>query len=142
MTKCYSELIALPTFEARFNYLYVGSKVGNPTFAAERYLNQSFYNSWEWKHIIRPRIITRDSGRDMALKGYDIFGRVILHHINPITIQDIEEMTPAVTDPENIVCVSNETHNAIHFSNKDGFLGEFVERKPNDTCPWRNTRNG
>ena len=137
MTKCYSELIKFKTFEERFDYLYIGKRVGEPTFAAERYLNQAFYNSWEWKHIIRPRIITRDIGRDMALLGHEIHGLVILHHIDPITMQDIEEMTSKVTDPENLICVSADTHRAIHFSTKDAFMGCFVERKPNDTCPWR-----
>lgn len=136
MTKCYSELIKLPTFEERFNYLKCNGKVGEPTFAAERYLNQSFYNSEDWKPI-RRKIIVRDSGRDMALEGFDIFGTVIVHHINPITIEDLEEMRPCVTNPENLVCVSVLTHNAIHYSDMSLLPALPNERKPNDTIPWR-----
>ena len=138
MSKCYSELITLPTFEERFEYLKLNGEVGKPTFAAERYLNQAFYNSYEWRHKIRPRIITRDSGRDMALLGYDIYGQVLIHHINPITIEDIERMLSKVTDPENLVCVSYDTHQAIHYGSLERLPALPTERTPNDTIPWRN----
>lgn len=138
MIKSYSELITLPTFKERFEYLKIGQGIGELTFGAERYLNQAFYNSWEWKHNIRPKIIVRDSGRDMALLGYDIFGDVYIHHINPITIEDIESASTLVVDPENLICVSFLTHQAIHYGSFDSIPALPNERKPNDTIPWRN----
>lgn len=137
MIKSYSELITLSTFKERFEYLKIGQGVGELTFGAERYLNQAFYNSWEWKHRIRPKIIVRDNGKDMALNDYDIFGQVLIHHINPITIEDIENADPKVTDPENLVCVSFLTHQAIHYGSFDRIPALPTERQPNDTIPWR-----
>lgn len=137
MIKCYSELITLPTFAERFEYLKLDGKVGSPTFAAERYLNQAFYNSWQWRHDIRPKIIVRDGGRDMGLEGFNIFGQVLIHHINPITIEDIENMSNAVYDPENLICVAYDTHQAIHYGDGSKLLAVPQERKPFDTCPWR-----
>lgn len=137
MIKSYSELISLPTFKERFEYLKIGQGIGELTFGAERYLNQAFYNSWEWKHDIRPKIIVRDGGRDMALLGYDIYGDVYIHHINPITIEDIESASPIVTDPDNLICVSFLTHQAIHYGSFDSIPALPTERKPNDTIPWR-----
>jgi hypothetical protein len=132
----YSELIALPTFEERFEYLKLEGVVGSDTFGAERYLNQAFYNSPEWKDI-RDRIIIRDGGCDLAVAGRDIFKRVIIHHMNPVDVQDICNMTAFLTDPEYLVCVSHITHNAIHYGNADILPKTFSERRPNDTCPWK-----
>jgi len=137
MTKTYSELISIPTFEGRFEYLKIGKGVGELTFGAERYLNQAFYASDLWRKRTRPRIIVRDGGLDMALIGYNIYGDVYVHHINPITIEDIEQGSPDVYDPENLICVSFLTHQAIHYGSFDRIPALPDERKPNDTIPWK-----
>ena len=136
--RTYGELIQLPTFKERFEYLRLDGVVGEQTFGAQRYLNQKFYQkSPEWKRI-RRKVIMRDMGRDMALEGYDIFGTIIVHHLNPITLDDINNLTDLLLNPDYLVCVKPSTHNAIHYGDETVLrTNVVVERKPNDTCPWR-----
>lgn len=137
MIRRYSELIQLSSFEERFNYLKLHGNVGYETFGFDRYLNQKFYKSAEWKHI-RDIVIVRDMGCDMALRSHDINGKIIIHHMNPMSIEDLETNPSLLFDPEFLVCVSQETHNAIHYGD-DSILNKnkFEERVPNDTIPWR-----
>lgn len=134
--KTYSELIELPTFEERFEYLQLKGIVGQETFGFDRYLNQILYNSKEWKHL-RNEIIVRDNGCDLALEGFEIHGRILIHHINPITIDDVIKRRGIVFDPENLVCVTHNTHNAIHYGDKSLLITGPIERRANDTCPWK-----
>lgn len=134
--KTYSELIALPTFEERFEYLQLKGTVGQETFGFDRYLNQILYNSKEWKHL-RNKIIVRDNGCDLALEGFEIYGRILIHHINPITIDDVIKRREIVFDPENLICVTHNTHNAIHYGNKSLLITGPIKRRANDTCPWK-----
>lgn len=148
--KTYSELIKLPTFEERFEYLRTASRIGESTFGSDRYLNQMLYTSKLWDEV-KTEIIIRDNACDLAMPGYDIRGKVILkdgrefkkagmiivHHINPITKQDILNRDPKVFDPENLICVSFKTHNAIHYGDLNSLTLPPKERTPNDTCPWR-----
>lgn len=138
MIKTYSELIQLPTFKERFDYLYVGGQVGAKTFGAERYLNQVFYKSSEWIEL-RNEIILRDNACDLGIDGREIQNKrlVRIHHINPITIDDIKNRSSILTDPENLITCLNKTHQAIHYTGWDGVLKDPVERTLNDTCPWR-----
>lgn len=135
--RTYHELVKLKTFEERFDYLMLKGKVGIETFGFDRYLNQILYNSPEWKSL-RDKIIIRDNGNDLGLDGYQIFGKVIIHHINPITLDDVLDHSPDVFNPEYLICTAHKTHNAIHYGietySKDI---QIVERKPNDTIPWR-----
>ena len=135
-TKLYSELITIPTYEERFKYLQLKGAVGNDTFGYDRYLNQILYNSPEWKRL-RNQIIIRDNGRDLGCEGYEIYGRILIHHMNPITVDDIVSRDPIVFDPENLICVSHNTHNAIHYGDENLLIMAPVERTKNDTCPWR-----
>ena len=134
--RTYSELIRLPTFEDRFRYLELHGEVGRDTFGADRYFNQKFYRSPEWKRI-RNQVIVRDQGCDLGIKGRDILGKVIIHHMNPFTIDDMTcDDAMDLLNPEYLICVSHATHNAIHYGD-ESFLPEvFIERRPNDTCPW------
>lgn len=134
--KSYSELILLPSFEERFEYLKIDGIVGQETFGYDRYLNQMLYTSKRWR-MLRNDLIIRDRARDLGVEGYDISYKLTLHHINPITKEDILREDPSVFDPENLICCSYKTHKAIHFIN-DGYIPyQFAEREPNDTCPWR-----
>lgn len=135
--RTYRELKLLQTFEERFNYLKLGGEVGGETFGFDRYLNQLLYNSQEWKSL-RNKIIIRDNGNDLGLEGYQIYGRVIIHHMNPVTIEDIENRSPDVFNPEFLISTTHKTHNAIHYGDEN-YTRQFklVERKPNDTIPWR-----
>ena len=138
MTRTYSELITLSTFEERFKYLKLDGIVGRDTFGFDRYFNQKFYNSKEWKQIRRD-IIVRDNGCDLAHADYNIYGKVFIHHMNPVTVSDISECTDYLTNPDYLICVSFDTHNAIHFGSADIFgKYKFAERYLNDTAPWRN----
>lgn len=134
--KTYSELIALPTFEDRFEYLQLKGIVGQETFGFDRYLNQILYSSKEWKSL-RNEIIVRDNGCDLALEGFEIHGRILIHHINPITIDDVIKRRGIVFDPENLICVTHNTHNAIHYGDKSLLITGPIERRANDTCPWK-----
>lgn len=135
--RTYSELIQLPTFEDRFKYLKLNGIVANETFGFDRYLNQQFYKSSEWKRI-RQQVIIRDQGCDLACADHEIFGQVIIHHMNPISIEDIENNPELLLDPEYLICVSLDTHNAIHYGD-ESYLRQkiLIERKPGDTTPWR-----
>lgn len=135
--RSYSELIQLKTFEERYEYLKTPGRVGEETFGFDRYLNQTFYKSKEW---IRARniVIARDLGCDLAFEGLEIYGMIIVHHMNPIAIDDLVNHTKYLLDPEFLVCTSDNTHKAIHYSDESLLSrNTFVERKPNDTCPWR-----
>ena len=134
--KTYSELITIPTLEGRFDYLNQGSKVCEETFGSDRYLNQKFYKSPEWKRV-RDQVIIRDNVCDLAHPDYSIGGRVIVHHLNPITPEMIVNRDPDLFDMNNLVCVSHETHEAITYGSKEMLPEDPVDRSPNDTCPWR-----
>ena len=136
MIRTYSELSNLQTFKERFDYLKLNGKVGEDTFGHSRFLNQDFYSSPEWRRT-RRNIIVRDNGCDMGLEGYSIQGRIYVHHINPITVDDILERRPCLSDPENLICVSSMTHEAITYGIEDMLPTDPVIRRPNDTCPWR-----
>lgn len=134
--KTYSELITIPTFEERFQYLQLKGFVGKDTFGYDRYLNQILYRSPEWKKL-RNQIIIRDGGCDLACEGYDIHGRILIHHLNPITVDDVIARSRKVFDPDNLVCVTHNTHNAIHYGDVDLLVTGPITRSKNDTCPWR-----
>ena len=134
--RTYSELILLPTFEERFKYLQLNRRVGDDTFGFDRYINQNFYKSADWKRI-RDQIIIRDNGCDLALEGYEIYGRILIHHMNPITVKDVELSTEYLMNPEYLICVTHNTHNAIHYSDEKLLMKGPVVRTKNDTCPWK-----
>lgn len=138
INKSYSELITLPTFEERFRYLKLGGAVGEETFGFDRYLNQVFYSTLEWKNFRRDMIV-RDMGCDLGIPDRAIGGLIILHHINPISMADIRQRNlDVLLNPENVICVSHNTHNAIHYGDESILTpSTLIERKPNDTCPWR-----
>lgn len=135
-TRRYSELILIPTFKERFDYLRLDGVVGEDTFGFDRYINQQFYHSWEWKRI-RDHVILRDNGCDLGVDGYYIRGQVYIHHLNPIDAKDILRHSEMLIDPEYLICVSRETHNAIHYGDGNLLQRDPVIRRPNDTCPWR-----
>ena len=134
--KTYSELIQYPTFEDRFKYLQLKGRVGEDTFGFDRYINQRFYRSVEWKRI-RDQVILRDSGCDLGILGHEIYERVIIHHMNPISAKDISDATDYLLNPEYLICVSHLTHNAIHYGDESILVTTPIERRKNDTCPWR-----
>lgn len=134
--RCYRELIRLKTFDERFEYLKLKGIVGEATFGYDRYLNQLLYTSGEWRRIRRD-IILRDNGCDLAVEGYDILDTIIVHHMNPISVEDLIDFSEDVINPEYLICVSHNTHNAIHYGDKSLLTREPIERKPGDTCPWK-----
>lgn len=134
--RTYSELIKLPTFEERFQYLKLDGDVGVETFGFDRYLNQAFYSSDEWKSI-RNQVIIRDNGCDLGIEGREIYKRIIIHHMNPITKEDLLYRTEYLLNSEYMICTMKNTHDAIHYGDENLLFKEPVERKPNDTCPWR-----
>lgn len=134
--KTYSELILLPTFEERFKYLQLNGRVCDDTFGFDRYINQKFYRSAEWKRI-RDYIIIRDNGCDLAVDGYEIHGRILIHHMNPITISDINFSTEYLMNPDYLICVTHNTHNAIHYGDEKQIITGPIVRTKNDTCPWK-----
>lgn len=136
MIRTYSQLIKFKTFEERFQYLKLDGAVGQATFGFDRYLNQQLYRSYEWKKV-RDEVIVRDNGCDLAMEGFDIYGRVYVHHMNPILINDIRERSEFLLNPEYLICVSFDTHNAIHYGDESLLPREPVERMPNDTTPWK-----
>ena len=136
MNKTYSELIQFKNFEDRFNYLKLTGVVGEITFGGHRNLNQMLYQSSEWKSA-RREVILRDNGCDLAHEDYIIHGPVYIHHINPITVDDILERRPCVFDLENLICVSFRTHQAIHYGDEELLPKGLVVRRKNDTCLWR-----
>lgn len=135
--RTYTELSKLTSFEDRFRYLLLGGEVGQDTFGFDRYLNQMFYRSPEWKSI-RQQVIIRDEGRDLGIPGHEIGRRFLIHHMNPITARDILDRSELLMDPEYLILVSHETHNAIHYGDCSILERDiYVERTPNDQCPWR-----
>ena len=134
--KTYSELITIPTFEERFEYLKLDGQVGVETFGFNRYLNQAFYKSDKWLSI-RDYVITRDNGCDLGMESYDIYGRILIHHINPITKDDIIQRSRILLDPENLITTVKRTHDAIHYGDSNLLMKVPIERRKNDTCPWR-----
>lgn len=133
--KSYTELKKLNTFEERFNYLKMNEKVGSPTFGFDRYLNQMFYKTPKWRKV-RDEVIIRDNGCDLGMEGYQINDKIIIHHINPITLKDLEEDNNDIYNPEYLISVSDDTHNAIHFGNDNILEKQLKERKPGDTKLW------
>ena len=134
--KTYSQLIRLPTFEDRFEYLKLKGSVGKDTFGHDRYLNQVFYSSMEWRRL-RDEIIIRDNGCDLGIEGRQIGGKVYIHHLNPLGVNDILTHSEYLVNPEYLICVSFETHNAIHYGDINLLPRAPIERRQNDTCPWR-----
>ena len=134
--RTYSELISLPTFEDRFEYLRLKGRVGEETFGFDRYLNQAFYKSDEWK-AIRDHVILRDNGCDLAMEDREIRERILIHHMNPITKEDIINRSEFLLDPEYLICTVKNTHDAIHYGDQGLLIKVPIQRRKNDTCPWR-----
>lgn len=137
--RTYSELSRLKTFEERFEYLKLDGVVCAQTFGFDRWLNQEFYRSEEWRPV-RREVILRDHGCDLGVYGYDIYGKIIVHHMNPITIEDIVNVTEYLMNPDYLITVSNNTHNALHYGDPNLLKVApiyYAERRPNDTCPWK-----
>lgn len=134
--RTYSELIEFETFEERFRYLKLGGRIGESTFGFDRYLNQQFYKSKEWRRI-RDSVILRDKGCDLGIEGYEIYGKILIHHMNPISQQDIYKQSKILLNPEYLISVSHNTHQAIHYSDESLLIKAPVERRAGDTCLWR-----
>lgn len=137
MIRSYTELIKLNTFEERYEYLRLDGRVGKETFGFDRIFNQRFYTSREWQ-MIRDYVITRDNGCDLAMTGHDIYGqRIIIHHMNPISLEDIERKSDILLNPEYLITTIHNTHEAIHYGSADLLLVAPIVRARNDTCPWK-----
>lgn len=136
MIKSYDALILLDTIEDRYKYLRIGGGVGYETFGFDRYLNQGFYQSTEWKRV-RNEVISRDNGCDLGLEGYEINGRILIHHMNPIRPSQIKFFDPDILNPDFLISCSHKMHNAIHYGDENLLPRRIVERRPNDTIPWR-----
>lgn len=134
--RTYSELITLPTFEERYQYLRLDGRVGRETFGFDRWLNQKFYKDPEWLRI-RDEVIIRDNGCDLAIEGREIHGRILIHHMNPITTEDIVKRSRYLLDPEYLICTVKRTHDAIHYGDESLLTLDPIERTKNDTCPWK-----
>lgn len=134
--RTYSELLQFDSFEDRFNYLKLDGSVGKDTFGFDRYLNQRFYKSKEWKDI-RDEVIFRDLGCDLGVEGYEIYGRVYVHHMNPFIVNDLQHNVGSLLDPEFLITTTHKTHNAIHYGDDSLLVLEPVIRTKNDTCPWK-----
>lgn len=135
--RTYSEMTKLLTFEDRFRYLMLNGNVSEETFGFDRYLNQRFYTSKEWRQL-RNHIIVRDGGCDLGIPDREIFGKVMIHHLNPLSPKDIVNATDFLLNPEYLVCVSHDTHNAIHYGDVSYITSTLtLERKPGDTTPWK-----
>jgi hypothetical protein len=132
----YRELRDLLTLKERYDYLRLGGQVGRSTFGYDRYVNQMLYRSREWKRI-RDLVIVRDGGCDLGIEGFDLHSGVLVHHMNPITLEQIEDGDSVIFDPEYLICCSHNTHNAIHFGDESRLPQLPIERRPNDTIPWR-----
>lgn len=135
MIKTYSDLRRLPTFEERFAYLKLGGAVGAETFGFDRYLNQDFYRSAVWKRARRD-VIARDLGCDLGVDGYEIYDKVYVHHMNPMTPDDVKHSSLDIINPEFLICVSHNTHNAIHYGDESLLPKPIIERRPGDTKLW------
>ena len=138
--RTYSEMIKIPSFDERVKYLQLFGTVGNDTFGFDRYINQQFYRSKEWKQL-RNHIYLRDGGCDLAVRGYEIIGNVIIHHMNPISVDDIKHSSENLMNPEFLVLTKLSTHNAIHYGTEI-VSHEPIIRTRNDTCPWKRGQNG
>lgn len=137
MFRTYTELSKLKTFKERFKYLQLSDgRVGADTFGYDRYLNQQFYKTREWRRL-RDELIIRDNGCDLGVEGREIYGRIIIHHMNPITKDDILNQTDYLMNPDYLICTTHITHNAIHYGDESLLLTTPVERRQNDTCPWK-----
>lgn len=136
MIRCYSDLIQLETFKERYYYLKLHGKVGEDTFGFDRYINQSLYKSNKWKRT-RSQVIIRDNGCDLGIEGHELDKYIVIHHMNPLTLEDIEEERDVVFNPEYLISCSSRTHKAIHFGDENLLPKDFIERRPNDTCLWR-----
>lgn len=136
MNRTYSELSSLQSFKERFDYLQLDVEVGKETFGFERYLNQKFYHSQEWRRV-RDFVILRDNGCDLGIEGYDIFNRAVIHHMNPILTDDIIHCTDILLNPEYLITTTHDTHNAIHYGDESLLQKPLIERRPGDTCPWK-----
>lgn len=136
MIRTYTEMMSFDSFDDRFDYLNLSGQVGRDTFGYDRYLNQAFYKSAEWKRL-RNEIILRDNGCDLAHPDYQIVGRIYIHHLNPVTKTDVLDRSDLLLNPEYLVCVSYDTHQAIHYGDKNLLQPDLIIRQPNDTCPWR-----
>ena len=132
----YTKLLTFKTFEERFLYLKLSGNIGYETFGSSRWINQKFYMSSEWRRI-RDEVIIRDNGMDLGIEGYPIYGKIYIHHMNPITENDILAHSAYLVDPEFLICVSSETHNAIHYGNFENISKDPIIRFPNDTIPWK-----
>lgn len=136
MTRTYTELSKLKTFIDRYEYLRLNGSVGKETFGYDRYINQQFYQSSEWNKV-RREVILRDKGCDLGVDGFELHGKLIIHHINPITYDDIVKKEPWIFDPEFLITTCHNTHNAIHYGDRSLLLEGPIVRLPNDTCPWK-----
>ena len=134
--RSYTELSKYSSFLDRFEYLRLDGTVGSETFGSNRFMNQAFYTSPEWRRA-RREVIIRDDGCDLGVEGYDIFSKILIHHMNPIREEDLLNRNPDILNPEFLICVSHNTHNAIHYGDKNLLPAPLVERKPGDTCPWK-----
>lgn len=134
--RTYSELITLPTFEERYRYLRLEGAVGVDTFGFDRIFNQRFYTSAEWRRV-RDEVIVRDNGCDLGVPGHEIFGKIIIHHINPISMDDLDRHSDILLNPEYLITTMHTTHNAIHYGDERLLIRAPVERRKNDTCPWK-----
>lgn len=134
--RTYSELLTFSTFEERFKYLQLNGRVGESTFGYDRYLNQIFYTSKEWRNL-RDHVIVRDCGNDLGVDGYRIYGKIYVHHMNPITVEDIKNRSRFLLDPEFLICCSHNTHEAITYGDESLLITVPIERTKYDTCPWR-----
>lgn len=134
--RVYNELMLLPTFKERFEYLKLSGRVGEETFGFDRWINQKFYRSAEWKHI-RDQVIIRDNGCDLGVEGREIYGKILIHHMNPITKKDILDRTDLLLNPMYLISVTKQTHDAIHYSDESILMNDPIVRSKNDTCPWR-----
>lgn len=137
-TKTYSEMLSYDNFDDRFEYLKLNGNVAEDTFGYNRFINQQFYKSKEWKRV-RDQVIVRDNGCDLGIQDKPINGKIYIHHMNPLVLDDISFSTDNLLDPEYLVCVSMNTHNALHYGNINNVKSNIIiERQPNDTCPWKN----
>lgn len=134
--RTYNELMLLSTFKERFEYLKLSGRVGEETFGFDRWLNQKFYRSAEWKRL-RDLVIIRDNGCDLGVEGREIYGKILIHHMNPITKKDILDRTDLLLNPKYLISVTKQTHDAIHYSDESILMNDPIARSKNDTCPWR-----
>lgn len=135
--RTYSEIITIPTYEERYRYLKLEGRVGEETFGFDRYLNQYMYQRSERWKAVRRKVIIRDNGCDLGIEGYDIRGPITVHHMNPVTMDDILNERPWIFDPEYLISTSHNTHNAIHYGDENLLIKAPIVRTANDTCPWR-----